>query len=120
MSPTIAFFQSVLGNEFGKSAKDSGLKVYTDVILYKELEGRSKVVGAAIVSGASMTDSDEFQHRLHCFGRNRVLGSDLIVVTAIVIHKDSFPISCPYELNYTTTDEVPELLEDVPEYGYYV
>lgn len=45
VSRFIAFFKSVLGNDFDKSTKDHRLKVDTNVVLYVEHDGRSKIVG---------------------------------------------------------------------------
>lgn len=44
MSAYIEFFKSVLGNDLGKSAKYRSLKIFTKSVLYKEQDGRLKVV----------------------------------------------------------------------------
>lgn len=45
ISSSIAIFRSFLGNEFGNSTQDSGLKIKIDVVLYEEHNDGRKALG---------------------------------------------------------------------------
>lgn len=120
LSPSIECLRSVLGNDFGKYAKDRGLKIDTDVVLHEGLHGRPMVVGSATISGTDVSDPDAFQRRLNSVDLSRGSGSVLIVISAVVIHKESFSILYPYEFHWTSMDEVLETLGAVSKYGFYV
>lgn len=89
----------VFVNNFDESAKNRGLKIDTKVVLYDGLDGRRKVVGSDTISDAGVTDPNEFKRRLHGVYQNHGSGSDLIVIKAVVIHKDRSLISYPYEFH---------------------
>lgn len=69
----------VIHNNLGKSGKDRGLKIDTDVVFYEEKNGRRKFMGSAIFSRAVLTYLDEFHHLLHSVDLSRVACSDLFV-----------------------------------------
>lgn len=106
MYPSIALFKTIFRNDFGKYAKHHGLKVDTDVLLYEDQDVGPKVVGLAIISSVAVTDPDEFQRPVHCGEQNCGLGSDLIFIKAVIIQKDSFTIPYPYEIHWTSINEV--------------
>lgn len=74
-----SILQSIIDNDFDKSAKHRGLKVDTDVVLYENLECLAKDVCSATISVTGLTDPDEFHCRLHGIDLNRGNGSDLLV-----------------------------------------
>lgn len=53
-----ASFNSLFANDFGKSAKDGGLKIDTNVVLHEEMVGRPSVAGSPIISRACVADHD--------------------------------------------------------------
>lgn len=59
-SPSIAFFKSFLDKDFGKSAKDRGLKINADVEFNEKKDGKQNVPGSATMPVAGLTDADEF------------------------------------------------------------
>lgn len=89
------FFNSALRNDFGKSSEDRSLKIETDVVLYGEKDSRAEVVDRETISVLSVTDSDEFQFRLHGVDLGSGSASDLIVIIGVVIHKNSFRNAYP-------------------------
>lgn len=56
--PSIAFFKSVLSNDFGRSARDCGLKFDVDVALYDTEYESPRVVNSARMFGTGVTDPD--------------------------------------------------------------
>lgn len=118
MAHSIAFLKSILGTEFGRSAKGRCLKIQTVIILYEQHAGRPKVVISATFSGAAVTDSDELQRPVHGIDVNRGSGSDVIVIKAAVIHQDSFHTPHPYEFNFFSMHKVREKLAKVSRYGF--
>lgn len=56
MFSDIAFIKSVLGNNFGRNAKDGVVKVDTVVVRYEEKNGRPNVVASERISGAGVSD----------------------------------------------------------------
>lgn len=77
-SPYIALFKSFLDNDLGKSAKDRGIHFDTDVVFYRELDSIPKFLGSATISGAGVTDPNEFHRRLHGVDLKSGSDSDLI------------------------------------------
>lgn len=120
ISASKSFSKSIVDNEFGKSAKDCGLKIDTDVVLYERLNGGSEVVVSLSISGAGVSDPDEVQRHLHGVDPGRGSGCYLLVIRALVNHECSFPILYPYGFHCTSNDAVPESLENVSMYGFYV
>lgn len=114
-----SIFESILGNDFGKSAKHWCLKADADVILHEEPDGRPTVAGSATISGVDFTDPNKTQRHFNYVDLNRVSGADLIGMRAVVIHKDTFLISYPYEFHRTFLYEVSLTLADVSKYGFY-
>lgn len=51
-----SILKSIVGKDLSKSAEDHGLKIETDVVLYEEQDGRSKVVGLAAIFGVGVTN----------------------------------------------------------------
>lgn len=96
------------------------LKVDAHIVLYEELDVIPKAVGLTTICSASMTIPDGFQRRLYCVHQNCKSVSDLILIIAVVINMDSFPVQCPYEFRCTLMDEVPATLGNVSEYGFYL
>lgn len=96
MTPFIASLKSVLDIAFGKCAKDAGLYIETDVVLYGEQNSNDKILGSSKISGASVRDPDGLQRCFHTVDRNRRSGSDLLVINAVLIHKDSVLTRYPY------------------------
>lgn len=119
MSPSIEIFKSVLGNDFGKSAKDHGLKVNTNVVLYEELDCGPKIMGSATISDVDVTDPDVLQRLLYGVDLNGGSGYVLIVINTVVIDKDNVPILYPYGFHCTLLYEVRETLGDVSKRGLY-
>lgn len=60
-----AVFQSKLGNVFGRSAKDRGLKIDSGVVLYEMKYRRAKAVDSATISSVGVTDYNEFHSCVH-------------------------------------------------------
>lgn len=58
-SPSVAIFKSVVGNNFGKSAKDRSWKFDTDVVIYEEQGGKPNLVDSVTVfdSGVALPTS---------------------------------------------------------------
>lgn len=73
------------------------LKIDTDVFLYKEQVGLTKFVGSARIYVAGVVDLDELKRCAHGVVLNRWFGSDLIIMKAAVIHKNSFPVLYPFD-----------------------
>lgn len=120
MFPSRLVSKSVLCNNAGKSAKNRGLKIDTEVVLHGRLDGRPKLVISAAVSGVEVTDLQRFQLCLHKVHMNRGSLSDLIIMKAVVIHMQSFSILYAYEVYCITIGEVVEILAHVCEYDCYV
>lgn len=87
-----SIFMSFLGNYSRNSAKDRGRKIDTDVKRFEEPDVIPKSVSPAIICRAVSTDPDEFQRRFHGIDLTCGSGFDLIVIRAVVIHKDTFLI----------------------------
>lgn len=113
MSPSVASFKSVLGNGFVKSAKNGGLKVFTDVVIFEKQNDSPTTVVPTRISGAGVTDSEEFESHFYSIDLNCECGANLIVITATAIQKKYFPVQYPYVLHCTSMDDVRETLEDV-------
>lgn len=86
MSPSIAFLKSFLSNDFARSARDRGLKIDFDVVLYEVLDCGPSAVDLATISGAGVADPDEYHRRPYGIYLNRRSGSDLRVIKIVVIH----------------------------------
>lgn len=116
LSLCIDVFRSVLCNDLGKYPKDRCLTIDIDVLLYKEQDGRPKVVGSGTISGAGVSDVDELNGCLHCGDLYRGSGSDPTVVKAVVIHKGRFLLlfPCEFRCNIRETSRI------VSNYGFYV
>lgn len=120
MCPPIAFFKYVLGNEWGKSARDRDLKNYIYVVLYEKRGRRPNNLRSATISATGVTARDEFQRHFHGVHLSLAPGSNLIVIKAVVIQKDSFPIPYLHGLHWTTMYDVPKCLEVVSKNGFSV
>lgn len=72
------------------------------------------------IFGAGVTDADDCQRCLHGSDLDFSFRSDLFVMKAVVIQKDSFPVPCSYEFHCASMDGVPETLEDAFNYGLYI
>lgn len=83
-------FKYVSGNAIGKSAKDGGPEIYTDVILYEERDGWPKIEGSWTISGAGVTNPKTFQRGPLCADLRRRSGPHLIVIKAATVREDSF------------------------------
>lgn len=113
-------FKSVLGDDSDQAAKDCGLILDTSVTLYKNQGWGRKVLRSAIIPGVGSTDSDEFQCCIHGVNLNCWSASDLIVMKAVVLHRNSFCIPCLYEFGCASMDKVSKPLTDKSKYGFYV
>lgn len=120
MSPPIPFFNSTLGNDLGKSAKDHRLKNWHRRRTSGEQDGSGKAVGLVGICGVAVTDRDEFQRFLHGVDLNHGLGTNLIIRKPVVILKDSSSVLYRYEFHCTSIVEILEPLGDVSEYVFYV
>lgn len=120
MWPSIVIFKPDFCTDYRKYAKERGLKIDTDVVLYEEQDGRVKVVGSAAAYGVGGTDPDESQRCFHGFDLKRLSSSDLSVLKAAVIHKDSFSIPYIYRFRWISIYEVKETLADVSKFELYV
>lgn len=76
MSLSVPFCKFVLRNGFDKSAKDRGLKIDTNVLIYKNLDGRPKFMRTSTFSGASVTDLDKLQRRPYAVDLSSGSGTD--------------------------------------------
>lgn len=94
------FSNSGLGNYFGKSARECGLTIDTNVALYGKQDDRPKIVSSETIAGTSIAALDEFEHHLYGVDLNRRSKADFIVVGAVVINKDSFFLPIP--VNFTS------------------
>lgn len=110
----------MLGNNFGKSQKEHSLKIDTNFMLQEEQGGSSKALGSASISGAGVTTPNESQRLLYGFYLNHGYGSEIIIITLVVVHKHSFPSPHPYEFHSASMDEVPKTLRKASKYGFYV
>lgn len=90
MSHSVAFFAAVTSTDCGKPVKEHGLKFYTNVALYDEQTISPRIVSLVSVSGADMTDANEFLLQFHGVYLNRALGADLIITEALELHIKSF------------------------------
>lgn len=90
---------SVLGTDFGKSGKECGLKLDSNIVPYEEQDGRPAVVGSVRISTTGVTNPDKFQGRLHGLDLNLGTVSAVIVLNTVVVQKDSFHIPNPYEFH---------------------
>lgn len=72
----------------------------TDVVLYEEQNGPPNVVGSTSTSDTGVTGLDNFQRCLHGFELSRGLGSNVIVVNAVVNQNDSFLVAFLYEMHF--------------------
>lgn len=113
ISPSISVYKSVLGFDFSKSAKEHGLKINATIVLHEDQDVRTKPFGSATISGAVLTDPNEFQRLLHGVNLNHGPGSVFIVMEAVVIKKDNLSIPPPYEFHRNLMDAVPEIFGDV-------
>lgn len=110
MSRSTVFLKSVLGNNFGKTGEDGGLKICTDVGLHEEQDSILQVVGFLTTSAMGVANPDQFQHFLHDPNLNCGFSSDFEVIKVVIIHKESVPVPYAYELHNATMDEVLETL----------
>lgn len=62
---------------------------------------------------AGVTDHEKYRRGFHLVDLNHAPGAGIIIVRAVVIHKNYFPLRYSYEFNCTSTDEVLEPLVDV-------
>lgn len=96
------------------------MNVDTHVLLFEKEDCRPKAVDSAKISGARVIELIKFQRRLHGVGLNRWSGSDIIVLKALEIRRNSLSIPYFSELRCTSTDNIPVTLKDVSKYGFYV
>lgn len=108
------------GHNNCKYVKDHGLTIDTDRAVYSEQNGNLKIVVSVTISGADLTRPNEFQLPFHGIDLNRRPGTESIVIIAALIHEDGIQLPYPYKFLCTSIDEAPEILEDVPTYGFYV
>lgn len=120
VSPSTTLSKSLLGNALGKSAKERGLKTDTGVVLHEEQDDSPKAVGSEIIFGAGVMDPDEFQRYFYVVGLNGWSDSSLIVIKAVVIHKKNFSTPYPYEFYCIYMSKVPETVDDLCRYGFYI
>lgn len=120
MSPSLPFFTSVLGNDFGNAAKYHGREFGIEVVLPKHHNSSIKAVDSVRSSGAGVTDTAEIKRRLHGVDLRHESGSDLIAVKAVVIQNDSFPILYPYVFHCTAMNDWLETLGHASNDRFYV
>lgn len=94
-----SIFMSLLGNDVGTLAKESGLENVTYVAVHEERDASPKAVCSTIVSGVVLTHPDKFKRRFPGVDLNHASGSDRIVIKAMLFPKDIFLIPYPYELH---------------------
>lgn len=114
------FVKVISGNYLGISAKHRGRKIDTCAILYGEQDGRRKVVGLGKGFGASVTDPDRFQRRLHGGELNSRSGSVLVLIDEVVVHNKRFLFLYLSEPHYALMQKIPKTLRDVLQYGLQV
>lgn len=69
-------------------------------------------------SVAGVTDHNEIQCRFHGVHLNCGLGSDLVVIKAVVLHKAGFPIRYRNDCHCTLIDEAAGDLGDLSSYSF--
>lgn len=111
---------SVLCSEFRKYARERGLKIHANVVLYEICNGTAMVVGSATILNVVVADPDEFQRRPHGLSQNRESVSDVLIINALVFQKGSSPISFCCEFRCTSLEYFLETLRNVSEYALYV
>lgn len=91
MPLSVAFFKSILGNDFSKSAKGGCLKIDTKVILCKQQDETLKVVGSKAFSSTGVTNCDEFHSPFHGVDLTSGSSSDVNVIKACANENNRFP-----------------------------
>lgn len=109
----------MLGNDFDRSAKDSDLRIGTNVALYADRDDSSEILRSVWASGAGVTNPDERRCHLHDADMNRRPEADLSIIRAVAIYKDSIPIPYPYESCCTSMAEVSKTWGEMSKYGFY-
>lgn len=80
---------SIVGNDFGKSAKDHGLEIDASVALYGKQDSNVNILSSTISSGAGTTDLSGPRSHLHDVAFNFGSKVNLIVIRAVVYLIDS-------------------------------
>lgn len=112
-------FKPVISNNLSKSEKYRGLENNINILFYEKQEGRPNAAGPLTISSAAGSNANVLNCLLHGVDLYCRSGFDTIVMTAAVTIQDTSPISFPYELQYASTNELPEILKDEPTHDFY-
>lgn len=100
-------FKLILASEFEKSARSLRLKNDINVLFHEEQDRCRKVLTSSRICGSRVTNPVDFYRLLHGAVINGGSGSTLIIMKAVVVHKDGVPTPYSYEFHYISTYDVP-------------
>lgn len=120
VAPAKAFFRSFPVIDMGRSTKDSGLKLGISLVFHEEQYDSPKIVRLVTFSGDNVTNRDEFQRHLHDVGMNSGCKSDIFVINAVMLGKNSLAVLYTHEFQGVSRNKVPGALKGVSTYRFYV
>lgn len=88
MSPSNESFMAVIGNDFGKSSKEWGLKSKHQHHMEYRQDSSIEIVDSARIFHARVRDPNQFHCLLHVPNLTCGLSADFMVVSAVAVPRD--------------------------------